>query len=174
MTTIFDPDLAAVAATTPVYKRGEYLLEITKSSPFAYPKDDEKTGESYIVAGNRFQFEMVGQLGRDGEVDESVEIAGQEVAPFSCFVHTRKAFSFTKRTLMAFMGFTKQQEDQANEEYFNSAELWINPGEDEDDEVTGGAGWSAPVGNRVVASLDIEQWDGDDRQQFRAFRPYTP
>lgn len=158
----FTPD-TNVRATTRVFDRGDYRLAIERHTPIIREKDDGS-----IAAGVLYGIKMVGKLDAKGKVTD--EHAGEDVTPFTCWMHSSGAQSFTKRFLMAALGYKKEDEDKFDKDY------WSNPKKDftidgTPEDASAGAAWEEAVGNQFVATLDKRIWNNQEQQDFASFMP---
>lgn len=164
MTPRWEPDFAGTHAVTPIYDRGEYRLKIGKPSGMAYTKEN---GDD--VAGVRYNLTMVGAKNSDGSIDDTM--AGEEVTPVRLYVHSEGAMRMTKRILMAFFGYSRDDEKSFNEDVTGNGDFSITPGENEDDRPTLGDGWTSCVGNEVDVVLDQDTYEGELQQTHKSFSP---
>lgn len=162
MSPIFQPD-KNVRATTRIFERGEYEVEIAAVSGIGYTKDN---GDE--VAGARYRLTMRGRLQNDGSLDD--EYAGEDVTPFRAYVHSEGAIPFTKRFLMAAMGYGRNDESDFDDEWWTEADLTI---EFDEEDVTLGEGWEDPVGNVLRVTLDKEEYEGQEQQTHATFAPVS-
>lgn len=172
----FEPDLTKTRASTRIFDRGEYELEITGLRPVQFGGDNyiytrESDGE--VVAGVATTFKMVGRVQPDGSLDREFE--GEDVSSDRHYIHTEGSYPFTKRFLMAAAGFSREEEDAFDEEWASDNPIFIDGEPDDPDSQELGPGWEAIVGLHVVASLDqrMSEEEGDDRvfQEFRSYQP---
>lgn len=170
----FEPDLDKHRATTRVFERGEYIVELGEPQGVLYEKRDEDTGELIsTVAGVRYPLEMVGRLTPDDEIEEEGDWgeAGEDVAPFTCYVHTEGAMPFTKRFLMAAAGYTEEEEDDFNEGWFPNHDLTIDGDPESDADPDIGEGWESVEGAHVQVTLDKDEYEGREQQTHSRFMP---
>ena len=163
----FTPNMNDVRATTPVYERGEYELEIAGVKGFYNAKEDGNDNFGVTV-----RFKMVGRVNRDGSVDDG--LAGEDVAPMRAWLHSKGAAKMTKGFLMSAFGYGRNDEDAFNEEIGASHGFDIVPEDDDEPgegEVGVENGWDAVVGNRVRCTLDKEEYEGNEQQRHKSFNP---
>lgn len=162
--TRFAPDLASVKAGMRTLTSGEWELLIKKAQPVYYVKDDGTE-----VAGCRYMVEVVGEIKADGSVDE--EFAGDTVAPIRLYIHTPKSFGMTKQFILAAMGYTIDQEEQADSEYFVNADFSIDV-DDEDNGVLGSS-WTDLEGKHVRCTASTTIYNGRESQEYRSWTPIS-
>ena len=144
----FAPDFTQVSAGMKIFPRGDYELSVTGVKPLAYYKtDDDGEPTDDFVAGCQVNIEMVGKIGNDGQLDR--EDAGESVVPIRLYVHTEKAWGMTKGSIMALLGYTREEEEQFNAD-FADADFAV---EGEGDEAELGDSWNRLVGQHVTAQL---------------------
>lgn len=156
----FTPDKDA-RATTRIFERGEYELEITRATPFAGTNREGRENAGVIYA-----FQMAGKVKADGKLDS--EFAEEDVAPLYAYCHTDGAWRMSKRFLIAASGYSGENaEDEWNEQY-DVDDVTVDV---EGEEASAGAAWTDVVGNRVRATLDKGEYEGSPRQDFKNFLP---
>lgn len=174
----FEPDLSKARASTRIFDRGEYEVQVTGLGPVEFG------GENYIysseresgvveVAGVRVELEMVGEIQADSSLDREFE--GEDVAPARFYVHTEGAWPFAKRFLMAAAGFSREEEDEFDEEWVPDNPIFIDGDVDEPDTQELGPGWESIVGQNVQVTLDKEMSDDGERvfQSHNAWQPVS-
>jgi hypothetical protein len=157
----FAPDMEGTRATTRIFERGEYEIELKKPTGRVYVKDDGTE-----VANITYFATMIGKIKADGKLDDEFE--GEDVSPIRMYAHTEGAFRMTKQFLMAAYGYNRDEEDVFNKEVGKEKD-WTLDGEE--DETIIGSGYSDVAGNRVRVTLDKEKYEGREQQDFRAFFP---
>lgn len=167
MSPVFTPDFGEVRATTRVFDRGTYVVELGKARPIGYEKDD-----GTVVVGARVPMTIVHQVLGDGSTDDT--FAGEDVTPVRCYIHSKGALRMTKRMLMAFYGYDRNSEEEFNNEVLSQADFGVTPPEEEDDEATfTGEGWLAFAGNHVQVLLSTDTYEGEEQQQHGNWAPVS-
>jgi hypothetical protein len=161
----FEPDLTKARANIRIFDRGDYELKITKAEPFI--NENEETGK--VSAGCRFNVEMVGKLDKDGNVTD--EFTGETVSQHRVYVHTEGGWGMAKQFILATLGYSRDEEDKADKEYFANADLSVD--EDDEGNATGGNSWEDVVGKHVRATLDKRLYQGNEQQDFKGWYPAT-
>lgn len=167
----FEPDMTEVRAGFPVYDRGDYELMIIAVEGMDYMKETDD-GDTYEVAGARFDFEMVGRIGPDGSIDKE-GLEGEPASSDRFYLHTDKAWPFTKRFVMAAAGYHQDEEELFDEE-FASDHTWHVDGEptDPEAEVEVGSAYESVVGNRVHVQADkTRDQSGNEQQEWSGWTP---
>ena len=167
----FSPDACQVQATTPIYDKGDYIIEITNYAPFAYSGDvrdnnGKPTGEKKDVYGCRYSAKLVGKFGKDGSFDD--ELNGEDVSSIRMYWHNDASRASTKRFFMAALGYDRNSEAEFNEDFWNDTDFSIDC-DDDYENVTAGESWQAPVSKLVRVSLDKEIYNGNEQQKFGYF-----
>lgn len=163
----FAPDFTQVSAGMKIFPRGDYELAVTGVKPLAYYKvDDEGEVTEDFVAGCQVNIEMVGRIGNDGQLDR--EDAGESVAPARLYVHSEKAWGMTKGSIMAILGYTRDEEKQFNTEVGAGADFAV---EGEGDEATLGDSWNRLVGQHFTAQLSKRMFRKREQQDMSALSP---
>lgn len=163
----FTPDSSKADASVPVYPKGLYQVKVVSHRPsiFVSKKDNE------TKACVQFRLEMVGRFDEDGELDRSDE--GRPVRDHTCWLHTEKAAGMNKQFYLAALGYTEDEEQVANDEFFdpNSEDEWID-GEPEDKESQEcGPFYDAFDGKLVNVYLDTEIYEDNEQQRFARWSP---
>ena len=166
MTTRFAPDFAQVSAGMKIFPRGEYELTVTKVKPIAYYKKDED-GEATdtLAAGCQVNVEMVGRLLNDGQLARDDE--GESVVPLRLYVHNEKGWGMTKSSIMAILGFTRDEEEAFNADHADS-DFSV---EGEGDEAVLGSTWSSLTGQHFIVTLDKRMYKGREQQDTGSLSP---
>lgn len=160
----FTPDLAKVRAGFPTIESGEWEFIIGEAKGFHYVKDDGKE-----VYGVRYPLEIAGSVDAGGNLKDE-ELSGDQAAPFSLYLHSKKAGGMVKQWLLAALGYTIEEEDEANESVFGEHDFGWDLDEDEDPVV--GDGWTMPEGRRIRMTCSVQIMDnGDKRQQYGSYVP---
>lgn len=177
-----EPDFDKVHAQTPVWDKGLYELRVDKIRGSAYDKKDESTGKVSTVAFVGLRPKLVGIFDSNGQLATDIDgtdIAGQAVEEIKLYVHSQGAREFSKRIMMAILGYEKDQEAEYND-YVRTLDLGIDLDEREDGEegydVKLGDGWNVLANKHVKAQMkkgsfkdrnDVQQ----ERQDFDSFFP---
>ena len=166
MTTRFAPDFTQVSAGMKIFPRGEYELSVTKVKPIAYFKKDED-GEPTedFVSGCQVNVEMVGRLLNDGSLDRSDE--GESVVPLRLYVHNEKGWGMTKSSIMAILGYTRDEEESFNGDAADSDYSVDGEG----DEATLGSSWDTLTGQHFIITLDKRIYKGREQQDTGSLSP---
>lgn len=134
--TLFTPDFAAVDAGFPIYEKGMYQVKITAVTPEVYAREDDQ-GNKNVKARMRFKMEMFGRRDEDDELvstdENGKEIRGKPVQALDVYLHTEGGWSFAKSPLMAFAGYAKDEENEADSNLFQAGD-WSFSGDPEDSE----------------------------------------
>lgn len=164
----FEPDFENTSVLTPIYKRGEYELEIKTIKPFGYHAEARDGKQERDVAGVTIFFKMVGPIDSKGKVGDAHR--GDDVTPHKLYLHTEGSYKNTLLFLMAALGYAKKEEPTFKAEWLakNKGEVWVD-GQDED--VTCGTAYKQVEGRRVRASLDVREYQGEEQQDFKNFFP---
>ena len=147
-------------ATTRIFERGEYELSVERAIPFAREKE-----EGGVSCGIMYGLKIVGQI-VDGELDET--FTGEDVRPFSYYLHSDGGIRMGKSFMIAALGF--DDEDLFNEEYGSDPDQFLFDGEPEE-EITAGPGWDLPVGKHVKVTLTQRIYQDEPTQEFRNWLP---
>lgn len=167
----FEPDFSTVHASTPIWKKGTYEITVSKVRGRAWDKTDEKTQEKTMVRGVEIRLKLVGVYDSAGKLSTSMdgaEIAGKDVEPQTLYIHSDGAMAFSKRIMMAILGYKKEEEEEFNE-YFKTLDLKM--GIEEADgggyDVTIGEGWQTLAGKNVIVTLsEGEREDKTTKQKL--------
>jgi hypothetical protein len=158
---LFNMDLTAVSVALVVLDKGEVVFKLGEPKPFYRVKRDE--------AGNETGDEVFG-VGYPLTVEFPEEHAGGRQY-FQAHMHTEGAQGFTKRFVMAALGYDPRDSAQEKifDEKFRGADVWgINP-------ETGAVGdiWREIKGRSVKCEVAIGQHSktGEATQDFKSFSP---
>lgn len=113
----FTPDFTKYHASTPIYKKGMYEIVVDKVQARAYDTTDD-AGQSKQVRMVTLRNKMVGVYDSKGKLlttQDGAEIKGEDVEDVRLYIHSDGAMKFTKRILMAVLGYSKEEEDKFNE-----------------------------------------------------------
>lgn len=147
----FDPN--AVTATIPVFAKGDY--EFIVGEPKAFARTNNEGKESY---GIRWPLVVA-------EVIEGDQAAKDKRTVYTTYMHGQSE-PFAKRFAMAVMGFSGNAD---GERAFNEK----TAGQDWDYDTDSGACgdmWRSLTGGRVVGSVDIQLYEGNQTQDWVGFR----
>ncbi len=153
----YEPDLTAVAAALELFEKGNF--EFVIGEPKAFQRENDK---GQLSVGVRYPISLAEET--NGHKKGSKQI-------FSCYIHTDGGMTFSKRFVMAALGFknTSQSEREFDAQY-KGADWSIDPD-------TGAVGdvWRQPAGRRITCSLDVgtNPNTGEPSQQFTGFLPVT-
>ena len=111
---------------------------------------------------------MVGRIGNDGQLDREDE--GEAVVPIRLYTHTEKAWGMTKGSIMAIMGYKRDDEDQFNED-FGEADFSLE-GESAEDAVLG-TDWKRLEGQHFVLPLNKRMYKGREQQDTGTPQPVS-
>ena len=153
----YEPDLTAVSAALDLFEKGDWEFSI--GEPKAFERTNEK---GKLSAGVRYLLSLAEE--HNGHKKGSKQM-------FSCYIHTDGAMTFSKRFVMAALGFKNTSEDERLfDEQFKGADWSVDPD-------TGAVGdvWRQPAGRRIVCSLEIGENPNTNEpsQQFSGFLPVT-
>ena len=183
-----DFDWGGVQASTPVFKKGDYELEIKKVRGSAWPKKDKQgnpTGD--ITQVIRLRCEMQGVLDSKGKLQgkqDGKEIRGVTTEEANLWVHTDGGRKQAKKVMMAICGYNP--EEQSDEDKFNAflkksgLDLSFKAIPKDDDSgytLEIGEGWAALLeGKQVRCTMDeeIRKQEGREdslQQNFVRFSP---
>lgn len=167
MSTRFAPDFTQVSAGMKIFPRGDYELSASGVKAIGYYKKD-KDGEptEEFISGCQVNVEMVGRIGNDGQLDRADE--GESVAPLRLYVHSKKAWGMTKGSIMALLGYTREEEQQFNEMLGTDADFSV---EGEGDEATLGGSWGRLTGQHFTAQLSTRMWQQREQQDIGTLMP---
>jgi len=165
----FAPDFTQVSAGMKIFPRGDYELKVTGVKPIAYYKEDEE-GEvtEDFVGGCQINVEMVGRIGNDNQLDRDDE--GEAVVPLRLYTHTEKAWGMTKGSIMAIMGYKRDDEAVFNSD-FGEADFSLE-GESAEDAVLG-ADWNRLEGQHFVATLNKRMFRNREQQAVGTLQPVS-
>lgn len=163
----FAPDLTKVRAGFPTIESGEWEFIIGEAKGFHYVKDSGKA-----VYGVRYPLEIAGPIDAEGNVGDD-ELSGERAAPFSLYLHSDKASGMVKQWLLAALGYSIEEEDEANEAVFGAHDWdWDIDEDDPDAEPVIGDGWTMPEGRRIRMTCSVDIGDnGNKRQQYGSYVP---
>lgn len=153
----YEPDLTAVAAALELFEKGAW--EFSVGEPKAFQRENDK---GQLSVGVRYLLSLAEET--NGHKKGSKQM-------FSCYIHTDGAMTFSKRFVMAALGYRNtSQEERRFDETYKGADWSVDP-------ETGAVGdaWRQPAGRRVNCSLDIgtNPNTGEPSQQFVGFTPVT-
>ena len=161
----FEPDFENVKATTRIFGKGEYELDLKTIIGFVqYKKDEPET----ITYGVTIFPKMVGKVDSRGQLTE--EFAGEDVEPIKLWMHNDGSLKGTKRFLMAVAGFDKKEEKEFNE-WYKSQDFSVSADEADDgsfENVVIGEGWKSVAGKHIRANMDSRLYEpegGESREQ---------
>lgn len=153
----FEPDLTAVAANLDLFEKGSWEFSI--GEPKSFSRENEK---GQLSVGVRYPLALSEE--KDGHKKNAKQL-------FSCYIHTEGGMTFSKRFIMAALGFKNNtQSEREFDEQFKGADWGIDP----DTQAVGDV-WRQPAGRRVIASCEIgtNPNTGEPSQQFTGFLPVT-
>lgn len=158
----FEPDMEKTRATTRIFENGEYEVEVGEPEGMLYVRDDGRE-----IAGVRYPLTMVGRMTADGNIEEEGDWgeAGEDVAPVRLYVHSEKAWPIAKSHVMAFMGYTREEEDVFNEEFVSEHTWHVDGDPESDEEPELGSAWEACEGQHVIFPLEEGMYEGTKTQE---------
>ncbi len=151
----YEPDLTAVAATLEQFEKGDFEFGIGE------PKSFQRTNDKgQLSVGVRYPLAL-------SEESNGHKKGAKQM--FSCYIHTDGGMTFSKRFIMAALGFKNtSQDERVFDEKYKGADWSIDP-------ETGAVGdvWRQPAGRRITASLDVgvNPNTGEPSQQYTGFAP---
>ncbi|KKN09060.1 hypothetical protein LCGC14_1050470 [marine sediment metagenome] len=156
----YNPDPTTVSAFFYLFEKGDYLFVVGEGKPFegTNQKGDPNAGIRYpIVCTNVLE-------GDSGGKDKK--------QMFTCYIHSDGAMSFSKRFLMACLGYESSAEGEAKFNKENKGEDW---GVDPNPEAPHvGEMWKKVSGSSVVLHADVRlNDDGQKQQQWTGFSPLS-
>lgn len=167
MSPIFTPDFATVDANIPIYE-GRARVQLTKRTPFAKESRPDDEGNVHTIAGVRYGLEMVGMFDDEGDL-QTDELKGKVVSPVTVWCHSTGGWQFAKPFLMAACGFSRKDEQRANEELFQNEDIsWEFTGDADTpaESFEMGNGWDRLVGQLVDVTLSKSVTQGKDGESF--------
>lgn len=151
----YDFDPTAVSATFKTFPKGDY--EFSVGEPRSFKRTSNEGKETF---GVRFPCKC------EEVVSEGDPKMKGERAVYSAYLHG-EANPFVKQFLMAVLGFSVDETgEKAFDEKYKGYDWSFDP-----DNGTVGDMWSTVTGGRLIASMDIQMWENEPRQQWASFRP---
>jgi len=153
----YEPDLTAVAATLELFEKGDF--EFIIGEPKSFQRQNDK---GQLSVGVRFPLALAEET--NGHKKNSRQL-------FSCYIHTDGGMTFSKRFIMAALGYKgNSQGEREFDDKFKGADWSLDP-----DNGSVGDVWRQPAGRRITASLDIgtNPNSGEPSQQFTGFQPVS-
>lgn len=153
----YEPDLTAVAVNLDLFEKDNW--EFIIGEPKAFARENDK---GQLSVGVRYLLNLAEE--QNGHKKGSKQM-------FSCYIHTDGGMAFSKRFIMAALGFkgTTQSEREFDEQ-FKGADWSLDP-----DTSSVGDVWRQPTGRRIICSLEVgvNPNTGEPSQQFTGFLAVT-
>jgi len=156
----YSPDPSQVSAFFHIFSKGDYLFDVGEGKPF-----EGANAEGKANAGVRYPLIC-------SDVIEGDSSAKGKRQMFTCYIHSEGAISFSKRFLMACLGFegTSEGEEKFNQE-IQGADWRVDP------EPTApflGEMWERVNNTSLIISTDVKVDDeGKKQQNWGAFSPIS-
>lgn len=160
MTPQYNPDPSQVSAFFYIFTKGDYLFEVGAAKPF-----EGVNAQGNANAGVRYPLICT-------NVPEGDAAGLQKRQMFTCYVHSDGAMSFSKRFLMACLGFDGTSEGEtAFNEACEGSDWRIDP------DPTApflGEMWQKVENTSLIISCDVKLDDeGKKQQEWKAFSPIS-
>jgi hypothetical protein len=156
----YNPDPSTVSAFFHIFSKGDYLFEVGEGKPF---EGVNQKGEPN--AGIRYPLVCTDVIEGDSQGKGKKQM-------FTCYIHSEGAISFSKRFLMACLGFEGTSEGEAK---FNSevegADWRVDP-----DPASPFVGemWQRVNNTSLIISADVKvDEEGKKQQNWGAFSPIS-
>jgi hypothetical protein len=162
MTPQYNPDPSQVSAFFYIFSKGDYLFDVGEGKPFEGTNSDGDAN-----AGVRYPLICKNVVGSDGDQQG---VSKRQM--FTCYIHSEGAISFSKRFLMACLGFTG---DDQGETAFNESTQGMDWKIDPDPAAPYmGEMWQKVNSTSLIITADVKlDNDGKRQQQWKAFAPIS-
>jgi hypothetical protein len=156
----YNPDPSQVSAFFHIFSKGDYLFEVGEGKPF-----EGANAEGKANAGVRYPLICTDVIEGDPQAKGKRQM-------FTCYIHSEGAISFSKRFLMACLGYDGDHEGEAKfNEAIAGADWRVDP------EPTApflGEMWERVNNTSVVISTDVKMDnEGKKQQNWGAFSPIS-
>lgn len=114
-----DFDWGAVEISTPIYAKGDYVLEVTGIRGQAWMKTDRAGNALGVVEKVAIKVQMVGVIDSKGKVSpeqDGKEIKGKACEDYNLWLHSPGGIKSAKKAMMAILGYNPM--DDAEEKKF--------------------------------------------------------
>jgi len=156
----YSPDPSQVSAFFHIFSKGDYLFDVGEGKPFegVNAKGDSNAGVRYPLICT--------------DVIEGDSSAKGKRQMFTCYIHSEGAMSFSKRFLMAALGYEANNEGEMRFNAESQGKDWRVDPNPEAPYV--GEMWKAPAGASLVihASAGLND-SGDKQQKWDGFSPLS-
>lgn len=157
MSPVHTPDPTQVSAFFHLFPKGDYLFNVGEAKPFegTNQKGDANSGLRYPL--------ICSDVLADGD---SASVGKKQM--FTCYTHSEGALSFSKRFLMACLGFSQDNDGEMafNEKY--AGQDWkVDP---DPDAPYVGEVWQSVNNSSLIMTTDIKLNEGIKTQDWKAMR----
>jgi len=158
----YNPDPTTVSAFFYMFEKGDYLFEVGEGKPF---EGQNQKGDPN--AGIRYPIICSDVLGNDGDSGGK----GKKQM-FTCYIHSEGAMSFSKRFLMACLGYDSSSEGELR---FNAEKQGADWKVDPNPEAPYvGEMWKSVQGTTLIMHCSTKlNEEGQKQQQWNGFSPLS-
>lgn len=156
----YNPDPTQVSAFFHLFGKGDYEFAVGEGKPFAgvNAKGEPNAGIRYPL--------------KCSEVIEGDDAGKGKRQMFTCYIHSEGAMSFSKRFVMACLGFAGNAQAEADfNEQFKGADWAVDPNPEAPSK---GEMWQRVDNTRLIISTSLgTDQEGNPSQNWDVFHPIT-